>query len=84
MKPEELDTGDLEPEAQRRLIDGHESTGIKGSKEPIVPTERHTPHSRSIVDIAIPILVNTVEVQYGGQDQDADQRQPLPPGTAAR
>ncbi len=57
---EELGAGRLNPEAQRRLVDGHETAGVEGGEEKVVPALQHALDGGGVVGVAVALGVELV------------------------
>src|SRR5579862_1238123 len=73
-----FDAGDLEPEAQRRLINRYEAARIERDKEEVMQTIGHALHASRIIEIAEPVLSQLIKVHKDRDEHYANQAQPRP------
>ena len=67
----------LDPEGERRLVEGHEARRIEGVVEEQPPALQHAAHARGVVFGAEAIVLEPPQPQDGGEHEHAAQSQSL-------
>ena len=63
----------LDPEGERRLVEGHEAAGIEGVEEEVVPALQHAADAGAVIFVAEAVLVEVPAAQQDGEQDDAGE-----------
>ena len=75
---EDLRAERLNPEAERRLVDGDEAARIEGDEEEVVPAFQHAAHGGGVVEVGVAVALQLEKVAEGGEQSDQYQRPAVP------
>ena len=64
----------LDPEAQRRLVEGDEAARVERSEEEVRRAREHAPDGGRVVEVRPALPVEGEELEEAGQDHDQGER----------
>ena len=68
----------LDPECERRLVDGHDTTAVERPEQERVPALAHRANGRAVVLVREAVAAERPEVEHPGQHQQGGQLGPRP------
>ena len=73
VEPEDPDRKRLDPQGERRLVDGHDPARVERAVEEVVPARRHRPDRRAVVVVGPAVPAQRPQVEHGREHEQQRQ-----------